>query len=240
MTYRSNLNRYTLLANLPITIDFNSGKRVLVKPPTLSELLNDLDFQNFYYLIQMTPEQYSQDLDALKFTVSTRYDTLIAILQIDLKTDLVIEYFQKHFINTTITKEGIFVGEDEISSEEYDVLYEVFLVTCGDKELDELPKEEKELTDLERKMIEKEKQIKKIKEQKEGATQVVTIDQTIQGILYEFPSVTLKDIFNMNMFTFLFYGDLVLIVAEESMNRTAAAQGLLKGYTHFTRRGEKE
>lgn len=241
MNFRTNFDKAALIGNMIIEIRFED-KKVLFKPPTLADYLYDLDFLDFITLIQSTPEDYNKSLESPQFIVETIYETLSAILKLGYKQEIIIKYFTKYFINADFKGNLIYFDDVVLTSEEYDVLLNFFLISCGEKEYvdTKAAQEEEKLSDFEKRMKENEEKIKQKKENKTGEKKgkPPTIDQIVVAILYEFPSISLEQIYNMNMFTFYHFWSMVSIVAEERVMSIAAGNGLTDKYTHFTNRGE--
>lgn len=241
MNFRTNFDKTALIGNITIDIIFED-KRVKFNAPPFKDYYYDLDFLDFITLIQTTPELYTKSLKAPRFAVKNTYEVLLAILDSGYKQELIMKYFKKYFINVEFKRNLIYFNDSLLTAEEYDVLLNFFLISCGEKEYVDTKsaKEEDKLSDFEKRMKENEEKIKKKKENKTGEKKgkPPTIDQIVVAILYEFPSISLEQIYNMNMFTFYYFWAMVSIVAEERVMSIAAGNGLTNEYTHFTNRGE--
>lgn len=237
MNFRNNLDTGALIGNVPIQIDFGDGI-VVFKTPTIKEYYYDLEFFQFLAIMKLTPETYNKDIDAQQFIADSNYDAFSAALKFGFKKEMVIRFFHKYFTNLQIKEDMIFIGDREITAEEYDALLDVMLISCGEKELDSISL--KEETELEKRIREKEEKIKKIKAEKDKSSKTITIDQIVVALLFEFEALSITDIFNMNVFTFNYFWNKVPEVVNERIMSGAASAGHAENYSHFTNRGEKK
>lgn len=242
MNFKTNFSKLTLLGNEKIKIYFDD-KTVEFVPPNVRRYLTDLDFIEFMYILKMEPKDFSKIFNG-NFVVETKYEVLMAILKTDYKTSLILQYFNELFPNI-VYKESHLECNTYITSEEYDLLIEFLLVSCAELSFDSLmskidggkQEEIKPLTDLEKRKLEVEEKLKKAKEKKKSQTDKkdssITIDQIVVAILYEFPSLSIDDIYSMNMITLLDFWKYVAKVIDTQIHITAAGNGLTKDFTYF-------
>lgn len=241
MNFRTNLSRTVLMANDVIKVYFED-KIVLIKSPSIRLYLNDLDFLEYLYILRKDPSEFNTTfLKTDVFKANSKYEMFQILDVISYKKDLFNNYINSILINCNISNNKLFVGENEITSEEFDILFKIILITCAEENLDNFidkevieVKEERRLSDLEKKVLEQEERLKKIKEKKSDPSKPsITIDQIVIGVLYEFPSLTLDRIYDMNMFTLLEFWKYVSKVVDTQIQVVAAGNGLIKKFTYF-------
>lgn len=247
MNFRSNLDKNCLLSSAAIEVYFDN-KKVSIVAPSVKMYLTDLDFQSFIYTVKLTPEKFREIVNSSDYVVNTEYEQLLAILKIkglEHYRGLLIKYMGLIFPNLTYKNSAFFCGEQLLTSEEYKILIDMLLVSCGEKDIkifagleEVLP--EKPLSASEKRMKEVEEKLRKVKEKKKQKTDkktkessVVTYDQIVIAIMYEFKSLTLEKIYDMNMFTLLELYGYISKVVDNQIQIVAAGNGNLKNFTYF-------
>lgn len=243
MNFKTNLNKFTLLANTPIKI-YLEDKTIDFVPPSIQTYFTDLDFTEFKFFLKY---DYKKEKNLNNFIIQNEYEFFLLILKEDFKKDLFLSYFSKLFPNLSYRNYNFFVDDKSLTYEEYLLLLDFLAVSCGEKSLDDLlldnePQENKEekqikdkyLSDLNDKMKigqQKLEDLKKSKKQKQKDG--LTIDQIVIAILYEFPGFKLEDILRMNVFAVLYLWENVNKVIDTEIQKIAAGNGLLKDFTYF-------
>lgn len=244
MTFKTNLSRLSLIGNKPIKIYFEN-KTIIFRPPSISLYLTDLDFSEFLAILKEEPQEFN-DTPGIGFIVETKYEIIQALLNMGYKKEMITQFFQLLFPNLTLNECMFYVDNEELTNEEYEILLKILLVSCGEKSLDEfieygnntVAKSEVIVEDpLLAKIRAQEQRLKEMKNKKEKKStadgSAITIDQIVIGILYEFPSFSLEDIYNMNMFTLLHFWTYVGKVVDTQIQIIAAGNGLIKKFTYF-------
>lgn len=240
MNFRTNFNKISLLGNIPIKIYFED-KTVEFVPPNLRLYLTDLDFAEFLYIIKQTPEEYNSIVGNTYFIVKNNYETFLAILKTYDKAKTVIEYFNKLFPNLNYVDSQFKCNEVPLTDEEYNILIDALFVSCAEKEYNEFINQTKKVEVKNSFLTEAENRLKAIKDKakkvdkKEDTSKAnaITIDQIIIAILYEFPSLTLDRIYDMNMFTLLDFWKYISKVVDNQIQIVAAGNGNIKKFTYF-------
>ena len=243
MNFKTNLTRLALLSGSNIKIYFEN-KVVELCPPSLKLYLTDLDFLEFLSLLKQKPVDFNKNIALTGYSVETSYDVLQLLIKLEYKTSELLTYFKIIFPNSDF-RDGVFYFNDqELTNEEYDIILEILLLTCAEGDLNLFlskleTKEEpvvKKLSVIEKKMKEnadKMASMKKVDEKTKNSNSTITIDQIVIGILYEFPSLRLEDIFSMNMVTLLDFWKYVSKVVDNQIQIVAAGNGLTKEFTYF-------
>lgn len=241
MNFRTNLSRTVLMANDIIKVYFED-KVVFIKSPSLRLYLNDLDFIEYLYILKKDSEDFNDTfLKNDMFKASSKYEMFQILDIVGYKKDLFNNYINSILINCSISNNKLFVDENEITSKEFDILFKIILITCAEEKLDDfinkenkVVKEERKLSNLEKKILEQEERLKKLKQKSSNKSDSnITIDQIVIGVLYEFPSLSLEKIYEMNMFTLLEFWKYVSKVVDTQIQVVAAGNGLIKKFTYF-------
>jgi hypothetical protein len=249
MNFKSNLSKLALLSNRPLKI-FLENKEVTFVPPTVAEYFTDMDFIEFYSSITTPVEKMNEILKDYRIILDSRYGILKLLLKTSERKEVYYKILQKMLPNVEIKENLLYFNAAPLTNEEYDYILNILEVSCGTKKLEEFEKEAsvKKLSEYDRKMQEQEERIKRIKESKnkvklgkdenKSEAKTITIDQIVIALTYEFASLTINTIFDLNVFTFLyFYGQLNKIV-DNQIQIQAAGNGLTKKFTYFINRGE--
>lgn len=248
MNFKTNFNKLTLLGNIPNKIYFED-KTVEFVPPNLQLYLMDLDFIEILSLLKQSPEEFNKNIEVTKMVIETRYGILRFLLYSKFRTKDVEQFISSVFPNLKIIDDLLYCDDKKITEKEYNILLDFILVSCAEKGYDELIKEleveaeiksERELTPAEKKMKELQDKVDKAKKKnksKEPSSKSeessITIDQIIIAILYEFPNLSIKDIYSMNMFSLLQFWTYVGKVVDTQIQIVAAGNGNLKKFTYF-------
>lgn len=254
MNFKTNFGKIALLGNVPMYISF-SNKKIEFVPPNIKLYLLDDDFAYFLYVVKITPEEFKNINN--RFIVENKYETLMAVLKIDPNANTIVTNLQKVFPNLVYKKSSLMVEEEVVTAEEYEVLLKMLLISCAEQELETFMQEvqvaakpKRELTASEKRALEVEEKLNRIKKtgkkrEKEkqldtkskndtaskGST--ITIDQIIIAILYEFPSLNLEGVYNMSMFTLLVFWSYIQKVVDNQIMIVAAGSGNVKKFTYF-------
>lgn len=249
MNFKTNFSKLNLLGNNLVKIYFED-KVVEFVPPNIRLYLMDIDFTDFMILIKQDVKTFNEVVKQSDFLVNTNYDIILTIIKADYKTDILIKYFKILFPNLEY-KDSQFKFQDKpLTADEYDTLIQFILVSCAEKDFNEFIKtlevnqlpssEDKKVEDNNKRMKEFQDRIDKIKnktknkkEEKNNPGSQITIDQIVIAILYEFSSLRLEDIYNMNMFTLLEFWKYVSEVVDTQIQIVAAGNGNIKKFTYF-------
>lgn len=242
MNFKSNLNELTLLANEKIVVRFDD-KTVEILPPSIRLLLLDLDFQEFFYTIQQSVEDFNKIIQG-KLIIESKLGVLKTILFLfPEKKETFLGFIKKLFPNVEIKDNNFLFQGKNLTNEEYEVLLNILDVSCGEKPLKDFKVVSKKPVnskqeEMERKIQALKNKNKKDKKEKNETLETsknsnITIDQIVIGILYEFPGFTLDRIYDMNMFTLLHFWSYVSKVVDNQIQIVAAGNGHIKKFTYF-------
>lgn len=237
MIFKTDLNKLLLLGNKTIHIFFKD-KIVNFIPPTLELLYS----YNFSELKTVLDTDYTT-ID-LHIIVENQYEFFLAFLKISDHRDIIMENFNKIFPNIIYSKNQLFCDDLPITNDEFLVLRDFLKVTCAEQDLSTIlpeaqveQEEEKpkgKFAELFNKLQDNEEKLKKMKEKnKKGSSGNITIDQIVVAIIYEFPSLKIEDVFQMNLFSILEMWKYVSKVIDTKIQITAAGNGLVKNFTYF-------
>ena len=248
MNFRTNFGKLALLGNVPIKIYFPS-KTVEFVPPNITTYLLDENFLSFLYFIKLTPQNFKELVQQPEFVVENKYEVFLTYLKTGVGVQDTLNYFKQIFPNLEYKTSQFYCGESAITFEEYDILLRMLSISCGEEEIEPFLKnvemsaqEPKELSPAEKRMKEVQDKLKAVKEkgkkkntkeEKDSKSSTITIDQIVIGILYEFPSLKLDDIYKMNMFTLLSFWKYVSKVVDNQIQIVAAGNGHIKEFTYF-------
>lgn len=257
MNFRTNFNSISLISGVDIQIIFDD-KNIKFVPPNLITLFSDLNFNDFYAILKQDISDFNKNINLLKFEgVTNRYAMLQTVLLLESKTNNKLEIEQilkKIFPEVEIINNSLFFNKKEISSDEFDLLFEFLLVSCGDKLLKDIQEiitkgqmhsgeieKNKKLKEFELKKKEAEEKIlaaknkrnRKNKSNTKGSESKITIDQIVIAVMYEFPSLTIDRIYQMNLFTLLEFWKYVSKVVDNQIQIIAAGNGNIKKFTYF-------
>lgn len=240
MNFNTDLSKLLLLGNKTIHI-FLKDKVINFNAPSL-ELLYSLDFIELKNILEI---DYTT-LKNIPAIVANQYEFFLAYLKESGRKDILLENFNKVFPSIKYSSSQLFCNNIPLTSDEFDLLINFIKVSCGEKDLSillEEPKEEKieeskpltEFQKLALKMKGNEERLKKMKEKsnKKGSSADITIDQIVIAIIYEFPSLKIEDIFQMNLYSILELWKYVSKVIDTQIQITAAGNGLIKNFTYF-------
>lgn len=245
MTFKTNFSKLTLIGNQEIKIYFEN-KTIEFVPPNLRLYLSDMDFNEMFYILKQTPEDYYKMANNIDFIVNNKYETLLAILKIFPRAKDLIKSFNTVFPNLIYIENHFECNSSPLSSEEYETIIDMLLVSCAEKDYEEFlkgtkPKEEKKnsfqieaekrLEAAKAKKLDKKKDKKENKESSKANN--ITIDQIVISVLYEFPGFTLDRVYDMNMFTLLEFWKYVSKVVDNQIQIVAAGNGNVKKFTYF-------
>lgn len=246
MNFKTNFNKISLLGNKLIKIYFDD-KTIEFVPPSVESYLTDYDFIEFMFLMKLTPEEFSKSFNNQIFVIKNSYEVFMTLLKIDYKKESLLNYFKKIFPNIDYLNSHLECDGKDINSDEYNLLIDFLLVSCAEKDFNDFmakidfsyQTKNKELTPLQKKKLEQEKKLEEIKNKKKQKNKgseskdAITIDQIIIAVLYEFPGLTLQEIYNMNMITLIEFWKYVSKVLDTQIQIVAAGNGLVKEFTYF-------
>lgn len=240
MNFKTNFNKITLLGNQIIRIYFDD-KTIEFVPPNLKLYLTNYDFMELIYMLKLTPSDLVKIFPIQNFIVENNYETFISIIK-NYKTDEFLNYFNQIFPNIEYKNSHFECGGIPLNSEEYDLLLEFLFVSCGERDFSSLMQKidlsykKEELTELQKRKLEQDKKVQELKNKKKNKDKKdssITIDQIVIAILYEFPSLSLEDIYNMNMVTLLDLWSYIAKIVDNQIQIVAAGNGLIKEFTYF-------
>lgn len=245
MNFRTNFSKLCLLSNEVIKIYFED-KIVEFVPPTMKLYFNDLEFAEFKVLLKQNPKEFSK-LNSI-YQVTNEYEVFLAILKSNYKTEIILYFLNLIFPNINYIDSQLKINNIPLTYEEYMLLIDFLEVSCGEKDFKEFMEKinpenqiketkNKELSEIARRMKETEDKLNELKKNKKTKAakdeNAITIDQIVVAILYEFPSLRLEDILNMNVYTLLTFWDYVGKVVDIEIQKIAAGNGLIKDFTYF-------
>jgi hypothetical protein len=247
MNFRTNFGKLALLGNIPIKIYF-PDKTVEFVPPNITTYLLDETFLSFLYYIKLTPSDFKALVAKPDFIIENKYEVLLTYLKSGVGVQDTLNYFKQIFPNLEYKSSQFYCGDKALNFEEYDIILRMLSISCAEEEIEPFLKnletsaqEPKELSVSQKRMKEVQDKIKAAKEKGKNKNKkedksngsTITIDQIVIGILYEFSSLKLEEIYKMNMYTLLFFWKFVSKVVDTQIQIVAAGNGHIKEFTYF-------
>lgn len=244
MNFKTNLNKNTLIGNEIIKIYFEN-KTVEFVPPNLRKYIMDLDFLETYYVLKQNPDDFNKNINT-GMKIETRYGILRYFLYTKFREEWFGYFIGSLFPNIEILDDKLLCNNSEITSEEYEILFDFIAVSCAEisyedfiKKIDNSSSKIKDLTEDEKKQKEVQERLEKAKNKKnkkdtnKSNGNKITIDQIVIAILYEFSNLSIEDVYNMNMFTLLEFWSYIGKIIDNQIQIVAAGNGNLKEFTYF-------
>jgi hypothetical protein len=238
MNFRTNFSKTALLSNSKIIVEFDD-KTVELVPPTLSQYLHDLDMIQTLGVLRIEPKDFNDIVLESNFIVDSKMGVLLSIF--DLKQfngDKIKQTLFKIFPNLTYNRTEILCEGLPLSNEEFDLLLKMLQISCDEQKFEVLSQKSQEDSEIDKKLKEKQDKVnqlkKKTKEIKQDSKNTeITMDQIVMALCYEFPSFTPEYIFNMNVFSVMYYYSYIGKIIDNQIQIVAAGNGLTKEFKYF-------
>lgn len=238
MNFRTNFSKTALLSNTKIIVEFDD-KTVELIPPTLNQYLHDLDMIQTLGILRIEPKDFNEQVSESNFIVDSKMGVLLSIF--DLKQfngDKIKQTLFKLFPNLTYGRTEIFCEGLPLSNEEFDLLLKMLLISCDEQKFEALSPKSQEDSEIEKKLKEQQNKINQLKKKTQEVKQAnsnteITMDQIVMVLCYEFPAFTPDYIFNMNVFSVMYYYSYIGKIIDNQIQIVAAGNGLAKEFKYF-------
>ena len=231
----SNFSKSALLINTPILIkDEQEGTTFVFNMPTLKDEVDGVLNYNFFYgfcaaHLNDLKEQTKAEFDSKK-------DFLIkAIRSGDANAVSLLGCLARHIQDFKYVDDSLFGGEFELTDEVFELfcLYVAIASGCAKWEALSIREQEKNMSPEE---IEWERRKRlnqaKINAAKEKAGKGTNLEDMVAALMYEF-GLSLKEIYQLNKFSFIkLYGDVMTIAGYEVSQIAAGTGNLGKNSKH--------
>lgn len=224
VSYKSNFDKGILLFNLPIEIIFEEfNTPIILNIPTVYDFIYSNEVN--YFLEMLDNKHYWKNNG--RFIVNSRLNMLLASLQF-FKDEILQKTFKKIFTNIEIIDNHLVFEKKIITSDQFDVLFEMILIACALKEFDDNPQvsTNDELDDFMKRQKEYEAKINKTK--KVDDSKKFDFSKALITVVSFFPQYKLEDILNLNYYTFYQLYTWALKRDSYFIAKVAAGNGLLK------------
>ena len=241
---KTNFGSLALFGNNTINVVFDN-KVVIFQPPNLKTYFLDLEFETFMLILRQKLEDFNKNVASLGFISENKYDMICGLIKVEYELETIKKYIKLIFPNIDIVGTELMCDNIPLDASEYDILIDMLLVSCGEKSYKDFMNfletgvisnsEESDL--LKKKLKENEEKVKKAKNKKKKEEETnkkgIQYDEVILAILYEFPSLSISDIYSMNVYTLLYFWNYVPLVSSNKIQTIAAGNGLSKKFTYF-------
>lgn len=240
MNFRSNFDKFALIGSEPIKIYFEN-KTVTFVPPSVRMYFTDYDFVEFSILFKQNPKHFKREILLESFIVNNRYEALLAIIESKYKKEMIFKYLKKLFPNIEYLNGDLCFDGIPLLPEEYEILVDFYEASCLETDFTDFMRKidinyqsqiEDEKTKEIQERLERAKKKNK-KSEKNSGSKTITIDQIVIGILFEFQSLKIEDVYNMNLFTFFEFWKYISKITDYKIQVVAAGNGLIKEFTYF-------
>lgn len=225
MQYQASQYKFLLLLNIPLPISLSSGELINVKTPNLVEYYSNTDLRKLEALLLT---DVNEIIPQMLGSIADNYSELMISVKISgVETEL-LEQFEI-MTGCSVEKNGVFYNGVELSEDDMLEIRAALLIATGKMKLDgKLEGEEKEETELERKMREAEERVNQLKKTMTGKEEgrKVSAEEMIYLLVYEL-DMSIEDIRNLNYFGLVNFFDLSQRVPNDIISRIAAGNGML-------------
>lgn len=238
MNFRTNFSKTALLSNSKIIVEFDD-KTVELIPPTLNQYLHDLEMIQTLGILRIEPKDFNEQVSESNFIVDSKMGVLLSIF--DLKQfngDKIKQTLFKLFPNLTYGRTEIFCEGLPLSNEEFDLLLKMLQISCDEQKFEVLSPKSQEDSEIEKKLKEQQNKINQLKKKtqevkQENSNTEITMDQIVMALCYEFPAFTPDYIFNMNVFSVMYYYSYIGKIIDNKIQIVAAGNRLTKEFKYF-------
>ena len=223
--YSSNFNRGFLLLNLPIEVTFdNFASPVIINIPTVKDMLYNNDI-NYFIEILNNKDIWKTNGRIIANSRKQMLCGAMQFLNINNLQGIVEKIFPNLKIDKTITFE-----DTEITDEQFDILFEMLLVSCNYMTFEEFENETKEETEEDKEVSEflkRQKELQdKINSTKKNSSQIV-LDKVLICVLSYFPQYKLEDLLKINYYTLFKLYEWAVRREYQFISDVAAGNGLM-------------
>ena len=223
--YSSNFNRGFLLLNLPIEVTFdNFANPVIINIPTVKDMLYNNDI-NYFIEILNNKDIWKTNGRIIANSRKQMLCGAMQFLNINNLQGIVEKIFPNLKIDKTITFE-----DTEITDEQFDILFEMLLVSCNYMTFEEFENETKEETEEDKEVSEflkRQKELQdKINSTKKNGSQIV-LDKVLICVLSYFPQYKLEDLLKINYYTLFKLYEWAVRREYQFISDVAAGNGLM-------------
>lgn len=234
MNFNNNFSKLLLLANQDIKFWNEEGQEFIVKPISTKDAFFN---NNILWLINFL----EKDIEELKkeitgFEINSHYDFLVFVLTMgERKEEISILYNMiKNSLETIIpdfefSGKRMFIADIPFTKNIFDQITEI-LFKMFHKEKIIIYEDDDEGT---RKEKEVKLKVQKIKQNSKKSSSSMDFEDIIAGIVYEFPQYKVKDLFDLNIYTFYYLFQYVGKIANYEVSKIAAGNGLSKKHKYF-------
>jgi len=232
MSFINNATKFYLLTNKPIIFSNEEEEQSFeFFPPSLETLMTN---ENLASLINFL----EQDLDDLAKTINKEVKSHYSYLHLVFSLAEKIEVFKnmsksilKGFqvlIHNFDFRNSFVIDDIFVDRKLFEDIIEVLFLTI-EKEIIIIKEEEDEFTKAEKKA---KLRAQKIKNNSKTNKKGTKIESMIIGVIHEFPQYKIKDILEMNLYTFYYLFSYIGKISNYEIGQIAVGNGLLKSKKH--------
>jgi hypothetical protein len=227
-----NVNHLTLLRNKDFTIARDQQKSIKFRVPNLDSYIVDSNLTLLLNLMKVDLQEFKNN-NELAFV--NHYDFLLYLCFNGELQEKLVDILEEYIVNVRIQENGLFIGVDKITPEEFNFIITTFKVALGLESFDELEKLSELEDEYERKAKEAEEKIQRIKKKgakEQGPETGFEMDAVMLGVIKEF-GFTMEQVLVMNIYTLLWFYKYVWKIGAYNVETIAYGNGLLKKHKHY-------
>jgi hypothetical protein len=227
-----NVNHLSLLRNKEFTIARENRAAIKFRVPNLDAYIIDNNLALLLNLMKVNLEEFKNE-DQLAF--ATHYDLLAYLCFHGELQDKLTDILEEYILNVRIQENGLFIGLDKITPEEFNFIIAVFKVALGLETLDGVDKAATLEDEYDKKSREAEEKVQRIKHKgfKEQSPETgFEMDKVMLGVIREF-GFTMEQVLAMNIYTLLWFYQYVWKLGSYNVETIAYGNGLLKKHKHY-------
>lgn len=241
---KTNFSEEALLLGVDIMVEMENGKTLAIKIPTLGYAYSSLTYDHFLRILNLDPEKLSEDITNNLFQAQTLQGLFVGMKFNNIDLDVMDEHLPKIIPGAVLTKRGIEFEDEPIPEKDLQYIKQVILVGAGVITMRDFNKRVTSLNETEIDRINRENQekIDKIKGKANKSTddiesgETISIEQAMGNIILLLPGTTLKDIRELNQFSFQWLSKYASGLISDRIIVSAAGMVGLKDYKFVTER----
>jgi len=233
MNFNTNFSELVMLADEKIKF-WNDEEEFFIESIKVKDLFLKNDILWLVNFLETDIEEFKKDISS--YEISSHYDFLIFGLTFGKKrTDLIDLYNLIYSSLKSIIPEFEFsgkamkIGDIFLTKKLFNQIVEV-LFKMLHKEIIVINDDDDEFTKKEKEVKLKVQRIKKNSKKNSNSTK---FNDIFAAIIYEFPQYKIKDLFELNIYTFYYLFEYVGKIANYEVSKIAAGNGLAKKHKYF-------
>lgn len=236
---QTNFNIESLLFNADITVKLDDKKEVKIKIPTLKEMNENLSLGRLVGILNTELEKSQEAFSRTEFEFETLQGLFIGLQLSGIEVETIKESLPLLIQGVSYTKRGIEVDDRPLEEAELQYIKDIILVGTGKLSFEEFQKisDSREETEIEKKQRENQERIDAIRKKEDVPQEESFIDRdkAMANILLMLPGWTLKDIGELNGFSFNWLHKFAsAMITERFIVSAAGFGGLPKDYKFIT------